>query len=215
MAQKIDKDYARFRNIVKGRIRKELRKYMSQGELVARKKGGKVSIPLPSIDLPRFKFNTRQKGGVGQGEGDVGDPVDAQQGEGQPGEAGEQPGEHGMDVDVTLEELAEILGEELKLPRIEPKGKKTLETTKHRFAGIRQTGPESLRHFKRTYKQSLRRAIMSGMYDPENPILIPEREDRRYRGWSESIVPENSAVMIYMMDVSGSMGDEQKEIVRI
>ena len=36
----------------------------------------------------------------------------------------------------------------------------------------------------------------------------------RFRSSSASVEFENSAVVIYMMDVSGSMGDEQKEIVR-
>lgn len=215
MAQKIDKDYARFRNIVKGRIRQDLRKYISHGELVARRKGGAVSIPLPQIDTPRFRFNSRQTGGVSQGEGNTGDPLNPKPGDGDPAQAGDQPGEHQLEVDVTLEELAQILGEELGLPNIKPKGKKSMETTREKFTGIRRTGPESLRHFKRTYKESLKRSIMSGMYDPENPILLPQREDRRYRSWKENVVPENNAVLIYMMDVSGSMGEEQKEIVRI
>ena len=215
MATKIDKDYSRFRAIVKGRVRKELRKYITKGEIVTRKRGGKVSIPLPQIDIPRFRFGSRQTGGVGQGEGDVGDSV----GQGDPksgsGEAGEQPGDHALEVDVSLEELAAIMGEELGLPNIKPKGKKTVETVRERFTGIRRVGPESLRHFKRTYREGLHRAIASGLYDPLNPIIIPEREDRRYRSWKEHVIPENSAVLIYMMDVSGSMGEEQKEIVRI
>ena len=36
----------------------------------------------------------------------------------------------------------------------------------------------------------------------------------RYRSATTTEELENSAVVIYMMDVSGSMGDEQKEIVR-
>ena len=36
----------------------------------------------------------------------------------------------------------------------------------------------------------------------------------RFKGWSETPKPQTNAVIIYMMDVSGSMGDEQKEIVR-
>jgi hypothetical protein len=36
----------------------------------------------------------------------------------------------------------------------------------------------------------------------------------RYRSWKTDPSRAN-AVIIYMMDVSGSMGDEQKEIVRI
>ena len=48
-----------------------------------------------------------------------------------------------------------------------------------------------------------------------SPIIVPIREDRRYRSCKLQNLPETNAVIIYMMDVSGSMGDEQKEIVRI
>jgi len=54
-----------------------------------------------------------------------------------------------------------------------------------------------------------------GTYDPKNPIVVPMREDRRYRTYKLENLPQTNAVIIYMMDVSGSMGDEQKEIVRI
>ena len=36
MALKIDQDHARFRDIVKGRIRENLKRYISHGDLVAR-----------------------------------------------------------------------------------------------------------------------------------------------------------------------------------
>jgi len=114
-----------------------------------------------------------------------------------------------------IEELAEILGEELELPRIVPKDRERQETAGGQYSGISTTGPESLRHFKRTFKHALRRQIASGNYNPDNPMIIPVREDKRYRSWKEESVPETNAVIIYMMDVSGSMGDEQKEIVRI
>ena len=50
-------------------------------------------------------------------------------------------------------------------------------------------------------------------YDPNNPIIVPTRPDFRYRSFSSKEEFENSAVVIYMMDVSGSMG-MSKEIVR-
>jgi uncharacterized sporulation protein YeaH/YhbH (DUF444 family) len=137
--------------------------------------------------------------------------VEPGQGEG----AGDTPGEHMLEVDVTMDELAEMLGEELALPRIEPKGKEQIEDIKYRYTGVNTTGPESLRHFKRTFKQALRRTIASGKYNPDNPMVIPTRQDKRYRTWKEIIEPQSNAVILYMMDVSGSMGDEQKEIVRI
>ncbi len=37
----------------------------------------------------------------------------------------------------------------------------------------------------------------------------------RYRSWKTEEEPIANAVIVYMMDVSGSMGDEQEEIVRI
>ena len=119
MSLKIDQDHGRFRHIVRGKIRQNLRKYISQGELLGRQGKDVVSIPIPQIDIPRFRYGDKQQGGVGQGDGDAGDPLS--QGQPQPGQgkqAGENPGEHALEVEVSLEELAEILGEELALPNI-------------------------------------------------------------------------------------------------
>ncbi len=202
----IDRDLGRFRDIVKGRVRKDLRKYMSSGELVGKKGKEMVSIPLPQIGIPRLRYGDN-KGGVGQGDGQGNGP-----GEGQ--EAGDAPGDHVLEVDITIEELAEILGEELELPRIEPKGDQQTNTEKAKYTGISTVGPESLRHNKRTYRQALKRSIASGGYSPDRPVVIPMKEDRRYRTFEVQTKPRSAAVVIYMMDVSGSMGNEQKEIVR-
>src|SRR5947209_7553182 len=111
--------------------------------------------------------------------------------------------------------MDQILGEELALPRIQPRGKKNILTTRDRYTGIRQAGPESLRHFKRTFNRALKRQIASNLYDPLRPMVVPIREDKQYRSWKEVHQPQSVAVILYMMDVSGSMTDEQKEIVRI
>lgn len=211
---KIERDVSRFRHIVKGRIRKELKRYMNQGELFGRRGKDVISIPLPEIEIPRFRFGDGGSGGVGQGDGEPGDPLGPGQGD-QPGEAGEDEGQHVLEVDVTIDELAQILGEELELPRIEPKGSESVTSVDRRYSGIRRVGPEGLRHFKRTYREALKRQIMAGTYDPKAPVIMPIREDRRYRSWVDVVRPEFNAVILYMMDVSGSMGEEQKEVVRI
>ena len=213
MVQRIDPDANRFRQIVRGKIKENLRKYITQGELIGKQGKNVVSIPMPQISMPRFRYGSEQTGGVGQGEGDEGTPISTEPGGGLA--AGDRPGDHILEVDISLEELAEILGEELELPNIEPRGEKLLQTTSDRYTGIHRVGPESLRHFKRTFKEALKRQIMSGGYDPERPTIIPFPEDRRYRSSRPKAIPEANAVIIYMMDVSGSMGSEQKEIVRI
>ena len=213
MVRTIDQDRNRFRQIVRGRIRENLRKFISKGEMIGREGKKTVSIPLPQIQLPKFTFGDNRGSGVGQGEGEPGDEV-GQPGQGS-GEAGEGEGEHVLEVEVSLEELAKILGEELELPRIEPRGKKQITADVRKYKSIRSVGPESLRHFKRTFRAALKRQIASGTYDPDNPLVIPERSDRRYRSWAVSEQPQSNAVIVYMMDVSGSMGEEQKEMVRI
>jgi uncharacterized sporulation protein YeaH/YhbH (DUF444 family) len=202
----IDRDLGRFRDIVKGRVRRDLRKYMSSGELIGRKGKDTVSIPLPQIGIPRLRYGKNDQG-VGQGDGDQG------QGAGQGQEAGDAPGEHMLEVELSVDELAEILGEELSLPRIEPKGSRQAATQRTKYTGISQKGPESLRHFKRTYRQALRRTIAGGGFAPGRPI-VPIKEDKRYRSYEVHTQPRSAAVVVYMMDVSGSMGKEQKEIVR-
>jgi sporulation protein YhbH len=214
MVQRIDRDLRRFKKIVRGVIKKELRKYMSTGELVGRKGKNVVSIPIRQIELPTFRHETRKQGGVGQGEGEPGQPIGAGEGEEGAGEAGDAPGRHMIEVDVSLEELAEIMAEELELPNIQPKSKQSIEADAGRYSTISQTGPESLRHFKRTFKEALKRQIASGTYDRNRPVIIPVKEDRRYRSRKTIRMPETNAVIVYVMDVSGSMGDEQKDIVR-
>jgi sporulation protein YhbH len=216
MPLKIKADHARFKEIVRGRIKDNLRKYIQKGEMIGKKGKDVITIPVPSIDIPHFRFGHKDQGGVGQGEGDVGTVLGpgAVEGAGH-GQAGKGEGEHTLEVDVSLEDLATLLGEELALPRIQPKGTKHLETQKTRYTGVHTSGPESLRHFKRTYKQALRRQLISGQYNNEQPLIVPIREDRRYRSWKIVTQPQSNALIIYMMDVSGSMGDEQKEIVRI
>ena len=215
MVYSIKRDHARFRSIVKGKIKQDLKKYITHGEMFAKKGKETVSIPLPQIEIPRFRFGQKGQGGVGMGDGNPGDAVGkGEQQPGREGEAGNQEGQHELEVEIQLKELAEILGEELELPKIEPRGSKNLTSKVDRYTGISNYGPDSLRSFKRTFKEALKRQLASGTYDPENPIIVPIRKDMRYRSWKSDVRQENSAVIIYMMDVSGSMGDEQKEIVR-
>jgi len=215
VGQKIEQDLQRFRKIVRGKIKSNLSKYISRGEMIGKKGNDLVSIPMPAINLPQFRFGQKGSGGVGVGDGDPGQPLtQPQDGDGK-GQAGDQPGGHILEVEMTMEELAAILGEELALPRIEPKGKKNVVAVKDKYTSIRSVGPESLRHFKRTYRQALRRQISTGSYNPLRPVIIPEREDKRYRSWKETLKPDAVACVVYMMDVSGSMTDEQKQIVRI
>ena len=199
----IDRDVERFRQIIRGQIKQDLKKYMSQDGIKVYGKEGrhKITVPLPQIQLPRFIYG--EKGGGGG------------QGSGQGNEAGDQEADNPLEVNVTLEEMAELLGEELELPRIEPKGKSEITVDSKKYRSIRTTGPESLRHFKKTFRAALKRQMAEGTYDPDDPSIMPMKEDKRYRASKPITIPHNQAVIIYMMDVSGSMGMHEKEMSRL
>src|SRR5689334_5690742 len=143
MVSKIQQDHQRFRQIVRGKIRKDLRKFLSRGELIGREGRRFVSIPVHDIDVPTFRYGDNS--GVGMGEGGEGDGVGK-------GQSGEQEGKHILEVDVTMERHADSNAEELQLPRIKPKGQRRITTVRDKYSGIRPIGPASLRHFKRTYR---------------------------------------------------------------
>ena len=191
MPLKIKQDHSRFREIIRGRIKENLRKYIQKGEMVGKKGKDLITIPVPSIDIPHFKYGHKDQGGVGQGDGQPGTVLapGAVEEDGS-GKAGQGEGQHSLEVDLSLNELAEILGEELALPRIQSKGKKNLTTPKVKYTGVHSTCPESLRHFKRTYKQALKRSIAAGTYNPKIPMIVPTREDRRCRSWKLTELPQ-------------------------
>src|SRR5512146_2142574 len=123
----IEHDVQRFNQIVRGKVRENLKKYITNSEMIGRRGKALVSIPIRGIEIPRFRFGGPEQG-VGQGEGENGTPVgrgEAQNGSGEKG--GDKPGFHILEVELTLEELAELLGEELELPRIQPKEKRNVE----------------------------------------------------------------------------------------
>lgn len=214
MTGSIERDRRRFQEIVKGRLRKDLRKYITHDEMIGRRGRDLVSIPVPQLDIPHFHYGDNQKGGVGQGDGEPGDVIgSADDGEGT-GVAGNDPGRHILEVEISMDELAQMLGDSLELPRIEPRGESNIDDEKTRYNSIRRTGPESLRHAKRTFLSALRRQVSAGEYNAGSPTVVPYKEDRRYRSWSTIKAPVANALIVYMMDVSGSMSDDQKGIVR-
>jgi len=215
MVQGIERDVGRFKQIVRGKIREDLRKYVSNGEMIGKRGKDLVSIPLPQLNIPHFRYGKNGKGGVSSGDGKPGQPLGGDPDEEGTGEAGGEAGKHILEVDVPLSELAAILGEELELPRIQPKGKPNIVDSHNKYSGIAPQGPDSLRHFKRTFKRALKRQLTTNTYVPGDPRIIPIKDDERFRSWKKVIEPQSNAVVFYMMDVSGSMGDEQKEIVRI
>ena len=95
MVLQIDKDHQRFRRIVKGKIREDLRKFLTRSELLGREGRKYISIPIRGVDIPHFRYGDNNDSGVGRGDGKAGDPVS---GDGGTGPGGEQEGQHILEI---------------------------------------------------------------------------------------------------------------------
>jgi len=213
MSFNIEDDARRFKDIVRGKVKSNLKQFVSSGKILGQQGKKTINVPINTIDLPRFTYGTNS-GGASQGTGNEGDPIDGQDQEKGSGKAGNDPGEHAYEAEFTPYELAQILGEELELPDIEDKDKGKLKSSSNRYTDIRRVGSESLRSYKRTFKQALKRMVSSGEYNPSEPKIIPIKDDKRYRASKEVETPETNAAIIFVQDVSGSMGEREKHIVR-
>jgi uncharacterized sporulation protein YeaH/YhbH (DUF444 family) len=215
MSLKVDSDLGRFKDIVKKKVKSDIGKFISSDQLISQDASGKkITIPLDQINLPIFTYGGN-KGGAGQGDGNVGDPIDGsgKKGPGK-GKAGDEKGEHDVSAEFSPEELASIISEHLELPRLEPKGKGGVLSEKSKYDRVSGQGPEALKHYKRTFKEALKRSIASGTYDPSNPKIIPIKEDKKYKSYSTKESPSVNCAAIFIQDISGSMGKEQKHMAK-
>jgi len=210
MAGRINRDEKRYLDIVRGKVRRQLRQYLHKGMIHGKIKGNVVKIPLPRIDLPKI-IHGQGGSGVGQGEGDEGDVIQRRSEEGDPTKAGDQPGEH-IYEEFTLEEVADIMSQELELPNIKPKGKNNVYSLSDKLKTVSKVGSPARLHKKRSFKKALKRSMIMGTFEPGQGIVIA-KPDKVFRSYKEERVPEMNALIFYMMDISGSMGPEQKDLV--
>jgi hypothetical protein len=221
MPKRIEEDWKDFRDVVSGRIRRALKKFIKSGQITRnRGKNGKISITIPKIDIPHIVYGNSGEG-VGRGPGKEGDVIgrDPQKGKGK--DAGEGEGE-GITINLDLEEVLKFMQDELQLPNLKKKPNEIYDEVKIKYNNISLIGPESLRHNRRTLKQTMKRQAaegtlnnlqyVPGLKDPVR-VLLPINEDKRYRQYNEIKIPSSNALIVFARDGSGSMDDAKCDIV--
>ena len=192
----MDLNRSRFRKRIIGKVKRNLEGHLSNKDLITRGKFG-----VYDEKIPQFEYDWSSVGGVGQG--DTGDVFK---------KSGDEPGERKIETEISIDEVADILKEKLDLPFKKSKEGDLLSSQKTRYNKIAKHG--SIRRYKRSFRNALPRIMASGNYDPDNPIVVPEGREWDYI--NQRIMPDMSrkAVIIYMMDVSDSMREEQKFLAR-
>ncbi|MFC5700618.1 sporulation protein YhbH [Cohnella faecalis] len=207
-------DQARHQQKVREAIKQNLPDLLSEENIVLSDGKQIIKIPIRSLDEYRFIFNGNKKKHVGQGSGDsqVGDVLgrDPAEGPGKGEGAGDKPGDDVVEAEISIVELENLLFEELELPYLKRKEKEQIEVREVRFTDVRRKGIMSNIDKKRTILENLRRNSREG--NGEIGGISPD--DLRFKTWEEIIKPQNNAVILAMMDTSGSMGSFEKYCAR-
>lgn len=206
-------DQERHREKLRQAIRDNLAEIICEESVVLADEKRVLRIPLRSIREYRFRFNRYKEPRVGHD--DCGAAVGEVVAGGRPTlfrgkSAGEEPGVDYFEAEVTIDELAALLFEELDLPGLKQKSRTRLVTEGVEFRDVRRHGITGNLDRRRTIAAALRRNALRG-----RPVFDGvRREDLRYRTWVPVEQPESAAVVLAMMDTSGSMGPFEKHIAR-
>ncbi len=158
--------------------------------------------------------------------------------------AGNQPGEDYYETEITIDELIDILFEDLELPHLERKKFRFIESTRLlKSKGTKKVGIRARLHRKKTAIQRIKRKLSTDRTlngensDPprrtepvqaeqtggEATFLSPcedeerfpfHQDDLRYKRLDEDVKEESNAVVICIMDTSGSMDSTKKFLAR-
>tara|TARA_R100000808_G_scaffold9063_1_gene25175 strand:- start:5276 stop:6517 length:1242 start_codon:yes stop_codon:yes gene_type:complete len=219
-------DRMRHKKKIDKAIKESIKDVIADESIIGQNGKKKIRIPVRGIKEYRFIYGNNDKnktvgsGGdhtlkrgqkIGQRRADKGQAQGT-------GEGGNKKGDEYYDVEVTLEELAEYLFADLELPDLEKKqfkfvSQESIKRKGYRFQGIRPRLSK-----KETLKRKIRRRKMAekvGAYDPESDERFPfHKDDLKYHHIKPKIKENSSAVIFFLMDVSGSMSQERKYLAR-
>ncbi len=207
-------DQERHKEKIKEAIKKNLPEIVSEENIILSDGKRVIKVPIRSLDEYRFRYDPGRQEQAGEGDGDsqVGDIIaqEPRPGRGRRGDAGQDPGYDYYEAEVSIDELAALIFEDLGLPFLEEKKLAEMETESVRFTDVRKKGPMANLDKKRTILENIKRNAAKG--DPTFHDL--KNEDLRFKVWEPTIKYQSNAVILSMMDVSGSMGDFEKYIAR-
>lgn len=215
-------DRLRHRQKVRQSIRDNIADIVAEESIIGKDRERIIKVPIRGIKEYRFVYGDNTPG-VGQGDGEVqpGQVVGKAGVQEQTGteKAGDRPGVDYYETDVTLDELVEIMFEDLELPDLERRRLREVAALRQsKRKGYRAKGIRVRLDKRRTVKEKVRREL-AARRSPERAGTVPERfpfhvGDLVYRHIEPDLRMESNAVVMCIMDTSGSMDKMKKYLAR-
>lgn len=217
-------DRRRHRQLVEKSIKENLGDILSEESIVGESKNKKFKIPIKGIKEYQFVYGRNSKGvATGVGDEQRGDKIGngkKQLAQGNQG-AGNDEGDDVYETEITLEELMDYISEDLNLPNLDQKKYSEIITeTTGKKRGYQTHGIRPRLAKKKTVmskiarKQGKKRALHELKEDTELERFPFREEDLRYYRVKMKPRRDSNAVMIFIMDASGSMDTTKKYLAR-
>ena len=219
-------DRTRHKKKIDKAIKESIKDVIAEESIIGQNGKKKIRIPVRGIKEYRFIYGNNEKnksvGSGGEHKLKKGQKIGKKRSEkakGQgTGKASDESGEEYYDVEVTLGELAEYLFNDLELPDLEKKSFRFVTQEKIKRQGYRFKGIRPRLSKKETLKRKIRRQKMAekaGTFDPDGEERFPfHHDDLKYHHIKPKIKENSSAVIFFLMDVSGSMSQDRKFLAR-
>ncbi len=205
------RDWLRHNEKVRDAVRQHLPQIVAGADVLS---GGAstVRVPVRMLEHYRFKLrNSNEQQGVGQGQAKPGDRIGRpqQESEQQRGQGGNEEGGIQYTLEFRIDDIVDWLWEEMQLPNLEARAGKAKEDDWTR-EGWDRRGARSRLDRRRSLKESIKRRGVQSASGAESPSFTDD--DLRYRQLSKREQPAMQAVVILLLDVSGSMGERERQI---
>ena len=224
VADRSASDRRRHKKKIEKAIKEGIHSIVAEESIIGQDGKKKIKIPVRGIKEYRFVYgdnNTNQKSGTAPGsdiqKGQKIGQGQKQNGPGQGNKPGNDPGEEYYDVEITLEELAHYLFDDLELPDMEKKALKKIMSEKLRRKGYRSDGIKPRLDKKKSAIERIKRkkAAERHLSNEDDEEIFPFHEnDLVYRHFKKSSKENSNAVIFFVMDVSGSMTQQKKFLAR-
>tara|TARA_B100000674_G_scaffold237434_1_gene195059 strand:- start:169 stop:1341 length:1173 start_codon:yes stop_codon:yes gene_type:complete len=218
-------DRRRHKEKIEKAIKEGIHDIVAEESIIGQSGKKKIKIPVRGIKEYQFVFGKNQGSkGVGSAQGqDIkkGQKIkdgQKQKAKGSGKKAGNEKGEEFYEVELTLDELAKYLFDDLNLPDLEKKSDASVLAEKIKRKGFRSKGIRARLSKKETLKNKIKRrnqAIKNKTFDPESGERFTfHQDDLKYKHIDIKHKPITNAVIFFIMDVSGSMGKKKKFLAR-
>ncbi len=218
-------DRRRHKEKIDKAIKEGIHDIVAEESIIGQSGKKKIKIPVRGIKEYQFIFGRNHGSkGVGSAQGqDIkkGQKIkdgQKQKAKGKGQKAGNEKGEEFYEVELTLDELAKYLFDDLNLPDLEKKSDASVLAEKIKRKGFRKKGIRARLSKKETLKNKIKRknqAIKNKTFDPESEERFTfHQDDLKYKHIDVKYKPITNAVIFFIMDVSGSMGKNKKFLAR-